>query len=41
MKTAQHRAQLLYTLGQAFVDTALAVSACLVIYTFIVVLFSF
>ena len=40
MKTAQQRAQLLYTLGQAFVDTVLAVSACLVIYWLIIVAFS-
>jgi hypothetical protein len=33
--------KLLCTVGQGFVDTALAVSACFVIYTFIVVLFSF
>jgi len=40
MKTAQQRAQLLYALGQGFVDTVLAVSACLVIYWLIIVAFS-
>lgn len=40
MKTAQQRAQILYTLGQGLVDTALAVAACLVVYWLIIVAFS-